>query len=218
MTWKKFFLRPGDHAVPIATVDMDIHVNMNTYRSNTCFKFISMLHTHGYAAVHVHVHTACPSIGGVLFLCCMPMSLLHVMSWRMSMSMLYWFEQAAWQGHAAWTLTCSWDMDMKHGHVHAPWTSVYMLLVPVHVHAAWLRPYYISMSMLHVHVHAKRSCPCSISQHILRVHAHAACPCLCCMSLSLLHKHEHTARTWTWSMDIDLQHGRGQQHAPGHAL
>ncbi len=69
------------------------------------------------------------------------------------------------QGHAAWTLTYSWDMDTKHGHGHASWTSVCILLVPVH-------------SMLHVYVH----------------NVHIACPCPYCTFMSVLHVPAHASR------------------------
>jgi hypothetical protein len=55
----KKLTKPGDRAVPIATVDMNI--DMNTCMSNTSFKFIFMLHAHVYDAVHVHAGCPCPS-------------------------------------------------------------------------------------------------------------------------------------------------------------
>lgn len=66
---------------------------------------------------------------------------------------------------------------MQHGHGHAPWTSVYMLLDSIHVTAACLCPYCISMAMLHVPVHA--GCPCCMFMSMLHVH-------------SMQHGHGHT--------------------------
>jgi hypothetical protein len=162
------------------------------------------------------LHVPC-SIGGVLFPCCMPMSLLHVMSWRMSMSMLYRFEQAAW------TRTCSMDIDMQLGHGHEAWTSM-------HHRQVFTCCLSLFMSMLHVYVHITYPCPCCMFISMLNAHVHAACPsssfvsmpmldvcvyaaCLCpyCMNMNI--HHGHGLEAWTF----DLQHGRGQQHGPGHA-
>jgi hypothetical protein len=123
------------------------------------------------------------------------------------------------------TCPCPWFMDLykQHGQGHAAWTwtyltgehTCYMLIIPVHVHAACLCPYCISMFMLHVHVHAARSCPCCMSQHMLRVHAHDACPCLCCIDMNIQLRHG-VAWTWTCSMDVDSSMDMDLQHGPGH--
>jgi hypothetical protein len=128
----------------------------------------------------VHVHIACPSICSLPLPCCMP-CLCCVF-----MSVLNGFEQAVW------TRTCSMDIDILLRHGDEAWT--WACTMDNCVHATCLCKYCISMSM-------------RMSQHMLRVHAHVACPCLCCI-YALLHGHEHTARTWTCSMDKDLQHGR----------
>jgi hypothetical protein len=82
-------------------------------------------------------------------------------------------------------------MGMHHGQVlHAA--------CPVHVHAACLCPYCKFMSMLHVHVHAACHSTCFVSMPML--HPRVCGTCLC-----------------PGSMDMDLQHGRGQQHGHGFA-
>jgi hypothetical protein len=60
--------------------------------------------------------------------------------------------------YEAWAL--AWTMD-----------KCYMLLVPVHVHAAFLCPYCIFMSTLHVTVHAACPCPCCMPVFVLHVPA-----------------------------------------------
>jgi hypothetical protein len=86
------------------------------------------------------------------------------------------------QGHAAWTLTYSWGMDIKHGHGRAPWTSITCCLS-------------LFMSMLHVYVHIAYSCPCCTSMSMLHVTAHASCPCSCCMPVSV--QHGYVPAAWT---------------------
>jgi hypothetical protein len=55
----------------------------------------------------------------------------------------------------------------------------------VHVYAACLCPFCMSVSMLDVHVHAARPWPCcmSMSMFMLHVHFHAVCTCLWYMSI-----------------------------------
>ncbi len=110
-----------------------LHVHVNAARPCPCCMpmFMPML--------YAHVHTAHPSI------CCMFMSMLRLCICCMSMSLLHVHVHQ-------WTLAYSLDMDMRPGLWHAQWTSVYtllvlvhvMLLVPVHVHAACLCSYCIS--------------------------------------------------------------------------
>jgi hypothetical protein len=176
------YTKPGDgHA---------IRTWISAWTGTCCssmFKFI----------LHVHFHAACP------YPCWMSMSILHVPVYAacyfhaaclclccVFMSVLNGFEQAVW------TRTCSMDIDILLRHGDEAWTWACTMDKCV-------------------------QCTCCMSMSILHIHVHAACPSTCFVSMpmlhavsmlhlqyALLHGHEHTTRTWTCSMDKDLQHGR----------
>jgi hypothetical protein len=80
----------------------------------------------------------------------------------MDMDMHHGRGYAAWNGHAAWTWTCSLDMDM--------YSSMDIAMQPGHGHAAWTN------DMEHGHAHAAWAWMCSMDrdvQHGYR-HEHAA--------------------------------------------
>ncbi len=59
-------------------------------------------------------------------------------------------------------------------------------------------PCHMSKRMQHAPVHAAWLCPCWMPMSVLFTHVHAACPHHCCISMSMLHGPEHGA--WTWAL------------------